>query len=71
MKRKNHEFARLCGCQGKVRFESFDLAKQAAQNRGRRKRSRKRREPYHCRYCDGFHIGTPDKGPKKRGKKDG
>lgn len=39
-------------CEGKVRFESFEVANKA---RGRRKG----RSVYLCRSCHGFHVGTP------------
>ena len=68
MKRKNHEFARLAGCQGKVRFDTWREARHAAIKPRQKKRTRRRREPYHCRYCDGFHIGTPDRKDRDKEK---
>jgi hypothetical protein len=44
-------------CNGKVGFDSFDLAAAA----GRRARAKhKRVNPYHCPECKKFHTGNND-----------
>ncbi len=52
---------RMSQCVGKVRFETYQLARDAAEKRHIHKRTRRRRDAYKCTYCDGFHIGTPTK----------
>lgn len=55
----------LCasGCAGKERFATFTLADQVAK---RGTRQRMRRQPYRCSLCQGFHLGTPSLGSKKK-----
>lgn len=42
------------GCEGKVAFATFELAKQVADRHGHNERPR---QPYRCRYCRSFHLG--------------
>lgn len=46
-------------CLGKARFRSYGAAA-AAQGRLKYPRDRHRsgREPYRCKHCGGFHLGT-------------
>lgn len=43
----------IISCSGKVRFDTWALANDAAS-----RRRDQRREAYHCQFCNGFHIGT-------------
>ncbi|MGH6955942.1 MAG: hypothetical protein ACREEW_04680 [Caulobacteraceae bacterium] len=45
----------LAGCVGKARFETAALAKAVAR---RRSRNGLKGEPYKCRCCGAWHIGT-------------
>lgn len=36
-------------CEGKVKFSTFTLAAQ---------RARKETQPYHCKVCGSFHLGS-------------
>ena len=54
-----HEL-QVSGCEGKERFTSYQRAARVA-NRW----SRKGRVAYHCTFCDGFHVGTRAKKPRK------
>lgn len=45
----------VTGCTGKKRFDSFGYASTAAKRRNRHDRAHL--EPYHCRHCNGFHVG--------------
>ena len=55
---------RKAGCEGKERFESFELAKKVATRYGRKA---DRRMAYQCHYCGFFHVGTrPVRRPKSR-----
>jgi hypothetical protein len=49
-------FRKASGCDGKVRFTSFDQAKKVARAQARRREQAF--IPYHCRDCGGAHIGT-------------
>lgn len=46
---------RTGNCLGKVRFDSLVLARRVAR-RGKGD-ERRGREPYHCAFCRGWHIG--------------
>lgn len=46
-------YASLACCEGKSSFPSFTLA-QDAQGRGGRVR-----RPYHCGFCNKWHLGRP------------
>lgn len=48
------------GCAGKVAFDSFELASKV--NKARNCRRDLNRQPYRCRCCHKWHLGT------KRGK---
>lgn len=53
-------------CHGKARHVSF-----AAARRTLRRRSRARElEPYHCRHCGGWHIGSRQWGTAPGGRQD-
>lgn len=43
-------------CDGKVRFDSPQLAHAVAR---RRKRTKGLQQVYRCRHCNGYHQGTP------------
>lgn len=45
----------IVGCDGKVRFESYQLAHSVVQRRARKKF---RRQAYRCCHCGGWHLGT-------------
>jgi hypothetical protein len=45
-------------CTGKERFDSRALATRVAR---RRARTGKSGHAYHCRHCDGYHIGSPQR----------
>lgn len=44
------------GCAGKVAFDTFDLANKV--NRIRNARRDLARQPYRCRCCHKWHLGT-------------
>lgn len=48
---------RAASCEGKERFVSFTRAARVARLAASRREERLR--AYHCRYCGGFHVGTP------------
>ena len=52
---------RESSCDGKIGFLTFAMAARAA----KRKKSAKR-VPYHCRYCQAFHIGTHLRMPNEK-----
>lgn len=54
---------RSSSCDGKERFENRSLADKVAR---RNTRQRMHREPYRCPHCQGFHLGTPSPGRKKK-----
>ena len=54
---------KLDSCEGKARFRSMGAAAKTA------KRGHDGRVSYACRYCSGFHIGTPMKTPGERIKR--
>ena len=45
----------IAGCEGKVKFESWALAREVTKRRGRHQ---KIREVYKCPYCHKFHVGS-------------
>jgi hypothetical protein len=47
---------RTAQCTGKERFESRSIAGRVAR---RRSSAGKPGHAYHCRHCDGYHIGSP------------
>lgn len=57
----------LCGCVGKVAFDTYDLARKAVQ-RGRKGTHSIRRDVYHCKTCGKYHAGqhSPTTKAKKR-----
>lgn len=44
-------------CEGKERFRSFKRAQKVADRQAQRHEG-ERFIAYHCRHCDGFHVGT-------------
>jgi hypothetical protein len=46
----------IAGCSGKKHFTRFTLANKAAARRNRRDGGA-HLEAYHCRNCNGFHVG--------------
>lgn len=55
-------------CHGKLRFETYRAAQKAAKRSRHAHRGDRHDEPYHCRYCGGFHVGNGTK-PKRYGKR--
>jgi len=47
------------GCVGKESYEMKALADRVAR---RRKKSGKRVVVYHCQFCNGWHMGSPNNG---------
>jgi hypothetical protein len=50
----NDEARKLCGCEGKARFDSAPLAQKVAKRRTERG---KVGHAYRCEFCGGWHIG--------------
>lgn len=46
----------ITGCTGKIRFQSFFIARKSARKLNQRSRGA-HTEPYHCAHCNGFHVG--------------
>lgn len=46
----------IASCDGKVKFDTYDLADSVAKRRTRRNSLRP--AVYHCLFCGGFHIGN-------------
>lgn len=59
----SREDKRRSSCDGKERFDSFQMANKVAT---RPNRLHCRRAPYHCPHCHGFHLGEPSMGRKRR-----
>lgn len=57
------------GCTGKRHFSRFAQAAKAAKRR-RRMDGGAHVEAYHCRHCDGFHIGEARSYKKPNPKKE-
>lgn len=57
----------VTGCTGKKHFTRFALARAAAKRSNRHDHGR-HLEAYHCRHCNGFHVGESrqDKRADKR-----
>ena len=57
----------LCGCLGKIAFDSYEVARKAVQ-RGKKGRNSVRRDVYHCHTCGKYHAGrrSPETKAKKR-----
>ena len=55
--------SREYGCSGKVRFASHALAATAARRTPHGRNVP--RVPYHCRFCNGYHVGTTIRRPRK------
>ena len=49
----------LFGCEGKVCFPSFEAAEKVCNKM--RKKQKRSIKPYHCVYCNFFHIGDGKK----------
>lgn len=47
------------GCDGKVAFDSYDLANMAAQRK--HGKADIGRQAYKCEFCKKFHVGNPHK----------
>lgn len=48
------------GCRKKIDFKSEERSKQSAQKMNDSGKARNELEAYHCKYCDGWHIGRLD-----------
>jgi len=46
------------GCAGKETFDTFNEAARTIRRRARGKNQIRQREPYRCRFCRKFHVGT-------------
>lgn len=57
----------IASCDGKVKFDTFDLAESVAKRRTRRNNLRP--AVYHCQFCGGFHIGNSKPKQVKQDKK--
>lgn len=62
----SREDKRLSSCDGKQRFDSFEMANRVAT---RPNRLHCRRAPYRCPHCHGFHLGEPSMGRKGKGRR--
>lgn len=60
------EDKRASSCDGKERFDSFQLANKVAV---RHNRQHCRRTSYRCPHCGGYHLGTPSLGRKQKVKR--
>lgn len=56
MKAMHANIRRKSGCEGKVRFESWDRARKIAHRQAKRRHAKF--QPYACELCGGFHVGT-------------
>ena len=54
----------VADCVGKIRFDSWSLATQVRQERGKRSDQRSRRQVYRCAHCGGFHLGYSSRKPR-------
>jgi len=46
----------IIGCTGKIRFQSFFIARTSARKLNQRSKGA-HVEAYHCTHCNGFHVG--------------
>lgn len=53
---RGRELHRVTSCTGKVRFDSFALAERA-RTRPSKRRGAVARSVYHCKLCNGYHLG--------------
>lgn len=60
--------ARIASCDGKDRFTSYRIAKRIADRQA--KRHNGPCEPYRCRFCNTFHVGTPAESVKNRARRE-
>lgn len=56
MKHQPRNISAESSCMGKVPFESFALAMSVNKARGGRRHLA--RQPYHCRHCHKYHLGS-------------
>lgn len=61
--------AHVVGCTGKKRFVRFGTADRAA-TRMRRNDDESHCEAYHCKHCNGFHLGEARAYGKRNAKKE-
>lgn len=54
--RRDKDFHRITGCDGKQKFESFDSANRAVKHQGNRRETPVKLHVYRCQFCDHFHI---------------
>jgi hypothetical protein len=54
------------GCTGKRCYDSFKTAERMARSTNRQKDTNT--EPYHCKHCNSFHVGTQSGLSRRRPK---
>lgn len=57
----------IISCTGKQKFATFAQAERTAK-RSRKGSNSERQRPYHCRYCNQFHIGRDVYTKAERGR---